>query len=85
MPRGVKPLLASRRMATAIVDVMCSMSVAPRPQTTPSTTSPPKGSRSQPDALAGTTSVWPMSRSVGAFLSLPSMRVMRLMRPGPAE
>ena len=50
---GVKPLLASRRVATAIVDVRFSMSMAPRPQTTPSTSSPPKGSRCQPDGIDG--------------------------------
>ncbi len=84
VPRGLKPLFASRRVATAIVDVMLSMSVAPRPQTTPSTTSAAKGSRSQPDGLTGTTSVWPIKRSVGALGSLPWIRVMRLSRPGAA-
>src|SRR5688572_12656851 len=65
-----------------MVEVRFSMSMAPRPQTTPSTSSAAKGSRCQPDGLTGTTSVWPMRSSVGAFLSLPSMRVIRLMRPG---
>jgi hypothetical protein len=69
-------------MATAIVAVRLSMSMAPRPQTMPSTSSPAKGSRCQPEAVTGTTSVWPISRSVGAFGSRPSMRVMRLVRPG---
>src|SRR4029450_2283290 len=58
------------------------MSMAPRPHTMPSTRSPAKGSRRQPEGLTGTTSVWPMSRSVGALGALPWMRVIRLMRPG---
>src|SRR5262245_50599905 len=58
------------------------MSMAPRPQTMPSTRSPAKGSRRQPDGLTGTTSVWPIRRSVGALGSLPWIRVIRLMRPG---
>ena len=41
------------------------MSTAPRPHTSPSTSSPPKGSRRQPSGLTGTTSVWPMSSRVG--------------------
>ena len=45
MPRGVKPERASARNATAIVAVRLSMSTAPRPHTSPSTTSPPNGSR----------------------------------------
>ena len=82
MPRGFQPLVASRRVATAIVAVRLSMSMAPRPQTMPSTSSAANGSRCQPDGVTGTTSVWPMSRSVGALRSLPSRRVMRLVRPG---
>ena len=83
MPRGRQSLFFSRRMATAIVEVRLSMSMAPRPHTMPSTSSAPKGSRCQPEALTGTTSVWPISSSVGAWRSLPSMRVIKLMRPGP--
>ena len=75
-------LVLAGAAGTAIVAVMWSMSVAPRPHTIPSTRSPEKGSRLQPDALTGTTSVCPMSSSVGAFLSLPSIRVTRLTRPG---
>ena len=82
VPRGRKPLLASRRVATAIVLVRFSMSIAPRPQTTPSTSSPPKGSRFQPSGLTGTTSVWPIRSRRGALGSEPSMRAMRLSRPG---
>ena len=51
---------------------------------TPSIRSPLKGSCDQPVAFAGTTSVWPMSKSVGAFLSLPAIRVMTLTRPASA-
>ncbi len=55
-------------------DVRHSMSSAPRPHTSPSTSSPPNGSRLHPAGLTGTTSVWPMKHSFGAFGSLPSMR-----------
>src|SRR5882724_1349853 len=67
VPRGRQPLLASRYVATAIVDVRFSMSTAPRPHTMPSTSSAANGSRCQPDRVTGTTSVCPMSRSVGAL------------------
>jgi hypothetical protein len=82
VPRGAKPPAASRRVATAIVAVRFSMSIAPRPHTMPSTSSAANGSRRQPDALTGTTSVWPMRSSVGAAGSRPAMRVIRLVRPG---
>ncbi len=82
MPRGFQPLRARSRVATAIVEVRFSMSTAPRPQTMPSISSPPNGSRLQPDGFTGTTSVWPIRSSVGAFGSLPWMRVIRLWRPG---
>ena len=42
------------------------MSTAPRPHTSPSMSSPPNGSCRQPSGFTGTTSVWPMSSSVGA-------------------
>ena len=58
------------------------MSIAPRPHTSPFTSSPPKGSRVQVAGVTGTTSVWPMRQSVGAAGSLPSMRATRLARPG---
>ena len=58
------------------------MSIAPRPHTNPSTTAPENGSRVQPSTFTGTTSVWPMRSSDGAFGSLPSMRATRLWRPG---
>ena len=41
------------------------MSTAPRPHTSPSMSSPPNGSWRQPSGLTGTTSVWPISSSVG--------------------
>lgn len=62
--------------------VIPSMSAAPRPQTMPSTSSPSKGSRSQPAGSTGTTSVWPMIRRVGAPRSRPSSRATTLPRPG---
>jgi len=49
----------SRRTATAIVAVVSSMSIAPRPQTAPSMISPPKGSCCHPAGFTGTTSTWP--------------------------
>src|SRR3989440_11387376 len=58
------------------------MSSAPRPHTSPFTSSPPKGSRVQCSGVTGTTSVWPMRQSVGAAGSVPSMRATRLVRPG---
>ena len=61
------------------------MSTAPRPQISSSTISPPNGSRCQPSGFTGTTSVWPISSSVGAFGSLPSMRATRFSRPGCAR
>lgn len=54
------------------------MSTAPRPQTSPSTSSPPNGSCVQPSAAsAGTTSVWPINASDGAPGSVPSIRATR--------
>ena len=41
------------------------MSIAPRPHTSPSITSPPNGSSRQPSGLTGTTSVWPIRHSDG--------------------
>ena len=61
------------------------MSTAPRPHTSPSMSSPPKGSWRQWSGFTGTTSVWPMSSSVGAVGSEPSMRATRLVRPGAAS
>ena len=82
MPFGRKPSSASWRNATAIDDVMQSMSMAPRPHTSPSISSPPNGSRDQPSGFTGTTSVWPIRHSAGASGSLPSMRATIDVRPG---
>ena len=58
------------------------MSTAPRPQTSPSISSPPKGSCAQPSAVsAGTRSVWPINASDGAPRSVPSMRATSDARP----
>ena len=72
----------ARKAATAIDDVRLSMSIAPRPHTSPSTSSPPNGSRVQPDGVTGTTSVWPIRHRVGAITSHPSMRVTTDERRG---
>ena len=58
------------------------MSIAPRPHTSPSISSPPNGSFDQPSGLTGTTSVWPIRHSVGAVGSWPSMRATIDVRPG---
>ena len=58
------------------------MSTAPLPHTSPSTSSPPNGSRDQPLSLTGTTSVWPIRHRLGAVGSLPSMRATSEARPG---
>ena len=58
------------------------MSTAPRPQTSPSMSSPPNGSCFQRSGLTGTTSVWPISSSDGASGFVPSMRATTLVRPG---
>jgi hypothetical protein len=85
VPLGRKPSRARYLTAVAIEAVRFNMSTAPRPQTSPSTSSPPKGSRCQPDGVTGTTSVWPISSNVGASGSVPSIRPTRLVRPGAAS
>src|SRR3954464_9141019 len=65
VPSGRKPESANLLVATAIDAVRFNMSTAPRPHTSPSTSSPPNGSRSQPSGFTGTTSVWPISRRRG--------------------
>ena len=63
------------------------MSIAPRPQTSPSTSSPPKGSCRQRDPLAGTTSVWPISskrRCVGITPFDPGHEARATRRGGVA-
>ena len=52
------------------------MSCAPRPRTSPSTTSPAQGSKLHSDGSAGTVSTWPSRHSVGPGLS------PRRRRPG---
>ena len=84
-PAGGSPRRPARRNATAIDEVMLSMSMAPRPHTSPSTSSPPNGSRDQPSGFTGTTSVWPIRHSVGAVGSLPSMRATIDVRPDAAS
>ena len=81
-PWAGSPTRARCLVATAIDAVRLSMSTAPRPHTSPSISSPPKGSWRQPSGFTGTTSVWPISSSVGAVGSVPSMRPTRLVRPG---
>jgi len=57
------------------------MSVAPRPQISPPTISPPKGSRVQaPASPAGTTSVWPLKPKLRAAPFAPQ-RAKRLGTP----
>ena len=56
------------------------MSIAPRPQTSPSTSSPPNGSCRQPASLAGTTSVWPINSSDGG-VGLPTLDARDQARP----
>ena len=82
MPFGRQPERASSRNETAIDAVMLSMSIAPRPHTSPSISSPPNGSSDQPSGLTGTTSVCPIRHSVGASGSLPSIRATVDVRPG---
>ena len=79
---GRNPDLTSSATAAAMVQVRLSMSMAPRPHTSPSTSSPPKGSRRQSAGVTGTTSVWPSSRSDGACGSEPSTRTTSDSRPG---
>ena len=81
-PVGRKPLSARLRKATAWEAVRFNMSTAPRPQTSPSTTSPSNGSRLQPSGFTGTTSVWPIRHREGAAGSDPSMRATSEVRPG---
>ena len=82
VPFGRKPVESRLLIATAIDAVTSSMSTAPRPQTSPSMSSPANGSCRHPEGVTGTTSVCPMRWSDGAFGSLPSIRSTRLARPG---
>ena len=69
-------------MPVAMVAVRLSMSMAPRPHTTPSISSPPKGSWVQSSGLAGTTSVCPSRVSDGAVGSDPWILATSEVRPG---
>ena len=53
-------------MTASSIATMFFMSIAPRPQTTPSTSSAPNGSRVQASASTGTTSMWERSTSGGS-------------------
>src|SRR5437879_1438402 len=53
VPSGRNPESARRLVATAIEVVRLSMSMAPRPHTSPSISSPPKGSCSHPSGRTG--------------------------------
>ncbi len=79
---GLNPLSASALNATAIEDVVSSMSTAPLPHTMSPTSSPPNGSRSQFASFTGTTSRCPIRHSDGAFGSDPSIRATIEPRPG---
>ncbi len=81
-PRGGRPDVAMARVTTAYAAVRPSMSMAPRPQTQPSTSSPPNGSRDQPSGSTGTTSVCPTRPRLGAVGSVPRTRVISEVRPG---
>ncbi len=61
------------------------MSMAPRPHTVPSISSPPKGSWRQSSPLAGTTSVWPRRVSDGADGSEPWILATSEVRPAPGS
>ena len=65
-----------------MVLVRFSMSMAPRPHTSPSISSPPKGSWVQSSPVAGTTSVWPIRVREGADGSEPSSLAISERRPG---
>ena len=71
-PHGRKPSSASRRTVSAIAAVLVQHVDRPASHTSPSTISPPNGSRRHPSASsAGTTSVWPTNASDGAAASVP--------------
>src|SRR3954470_23250263 len=81
-PRGRKPDRARKARVTAREAVSFFMSIAPRPQTYPSSSRcPAKGGCVQPAGSAGTTSVWPSRASDGPS-PVPGMRAIRFARSG---
>ena len=80
-PFGRNPSRARLAIATALAATCPFMSSAPRPQISPSTTSPDHGSRCHSAGSASTVSVWESSASVGP-LPFPRIRATRLARSG---
>ena len=75
-------------MTASSMATMSFMSTAPRPHTTPSTSSPPNGSRDQASASTGTTSMWLRRTSGGSGLVTDGSarsRAKQLPRPGAAS
>ena len=64
--RGRTPARAQARTTARTIASMFFMSMAPRPQTTPSRISPEKGCTLQSAGSAGTTSRWPWTSSASA-------------------
>ena len=67
---ALSPERFSASMTPSSIATMFFMSTAPRPQTMPSTRSPPNGSRDHASASTGTTSMW-LSRISGGSVLLP--------------
>lgn len=81
-PPGRKPLRDRAVIATARVAVSFFMSAAPRPHRKPSRSRwPENGGWRQSSALAGTTSVWPISAIDGPSPA-PGMQAIRFARSG---
>ena len=64
-PRGRQPSRPSAAAAATSAATWSFMSCAPRPRTSPSTTSPAQGSKLHSEGSAGTVSAWPSRQSVG--------------------
>ena len=80
-PFGWKPSRASDAIATALAATWPFMSSAPRPQISPSRSSPDHGSSSHSAGSASTVSVCERSASLGPS-PLPGMRATRFARSG---
>ncbi len=80
-PAGSNPSRASDAIATAFAATWLFMSSAPRPQTSPSRSSPDQGSSCHSAGSASTVSVWERSRRLGPS-PLPRMRATRFARSG---